>query len=286
MNQNKYTQVTRSIDVNYNEDYKEWESENHNHNDYEIIFIAEGKVQLKVNDKLYFPDAHSMIFISNLESHELKVLEYPYKRYFIKIKPDFLQSIISEPLLLSIFQYRPEAFNHIVTLKPQEEKSILDTITRMHAEYNKKNPFWEAVVKIYIYMLLITVYRISEEHFPLSRLNSSMNNVIIEIQKYIEEHFTEDISLKEISKLFYTDMYYLCHLFKSATGYTFKSYLTLQRISKAKDLLFYTDDDVTQVGLNSGFNNVNHFIRTFRKIVGITPFQYRKKYRSDSTFKI
>jgi YesN/AraC family two-component response regulator len=156
----------------------------------------------------------------------------------------------------------------------------------MHREFNDKKPFWEATIKFYIYLLLISVYRISEEHFPLAKLNTSINNVIVEIQKYIEDHFTEDISLKEISKLFYTDMYYLCHLFKNVTGYTFKSYLTLQRISRAKDLLFYADEDVTQVGLNSGFNNVNHFIRTFRKIVGITPYQYRKKYRNDPTFQM
>jgi AraC-like DNA-binding protein len=73
-------------------------------------------------------------------------------------------------------------------------------------------------------------------------------------------------------------MYYLSRLFKKVSGYTFKEYLILQRIANAKSLLVYTDYNVTQICMKSGFNNVNHFIRTFKKQEGITPYQYRKKF--------
>jgi AraC-like DNA-binding protein len=72
-------------------------------------------------------------------------------------------------------------------------------------------------------------------------------------------------------------MYYLCHLFKAVTGFSIKNYLIQYRISRSKDLLVLTSDDMTMVGSACGFQNVNHFIRTFRRLVGITPYQYRKK---------
>jgi YesN/AraC family two-component response regulator len=130
--------------------------------------------------------------------------------------------------------------------------------------------------------MLVFLYRNYREHFPAASASSSMDT-ILSIQKYIEDNYNENITLNKLSRLFYTDMYYLSHQFRKLTGFTFKEYLILQRISRAKDLLLYTSDDITQVGLNSGFNCVNHFIRMFKKTQGITPLQYRKKHQNEQS---
>ncbi|MDF2544534.1 MAG: hypothetical protein K0S47_4252, partial [Herbinix sp.] len=108
-------------------------------------------------------------------------------------------------------------------------------------------------------------------------------NIIFEIQKYMDENLTEEITLEEISKKFYMNRFYLSHQFKEVTGYSFKEYLILQRLSRAKHLLFHTLLDITDVGIESGFHNVNHFIRIFKKYEKTTPYQYRKNcYTSGS----
>jgi len=99
---------------------------------------------------------------------------------------------------------------------------------------------------------------------------------ILRIQKYLEDNYSEEITLEEVSRRFYINAFYLSHSFKKLTGFGFKEYLILQRISRAKDFLFHTPDDITRVSLNVGFNNVNHFIRIFKKYEGLTPLQYRK----------
>lgn len=278
----------RPVDVRYrtmiHEISKDWHMENHYHNDYELIFILEGKIELKINHTTYILEKNSLVFINNMEQHGYRVLEYPYKRYVIMMKPDFLQSAVNEPVLTSIFQLRPDHFNHLLNVPEQEVSNLSHFFNCMYRESKGNKDFRDTNLKLLLYQLLISIYRISNQHFPMANLNKSMNQLITSIQNYIEEHYMEDLSLKDISKLFYTDMYYLCHIFKNVTGSTFKSYLIKQRISKAKDLLAYTEDHITQVGFDCGFNNINHFIRTFKKMLGITPHQYRKKCKDTSTF--
>ncbi len=269
--------MSDAIEIYYRENYLPMELKNHFHNSYEMIYVVEGKAEFRINDKLYTVGRDDVVFINNLENHELKVLELPYRRSFILIKPNCFQTLISNPILASIFKYRPERFEHVIHLNDEKSRSICQITSKMTDEFSMKADFWEAALESCLQLLLVSIYRAYKEHFPLKTLNRS-TNTILEIQKYIDAHLIEPLSLEEVSKLFYTDMYYLSHLFKKVTGFNFKDYIILQRISKAKDQLYYTSDDVTTVGLNCGFNNVNHFIRTFKKYAGTTPYQYRKMH--------
>ena len=264
-----------SIEIHYLETFDNIEMKTHFHNSYEVIYIVEGGAEFKINNKNYTVSKDSIIFISNLESHELRVLEHPYKRYFILVKPDHFQSLINQPVLASIFKHRPSHFAHVINLNTCLKNGLESIIKSMYEEYTKKEDFWDTILASNLNMFFIQLYRMHKEFFPLSTLNRSTSTVL-EVQKYIDENFTESISLAGVSKLFYTDFYYLSHLFKKVTGYSFKDYLILLRISKAKDLLFYTAENVTSIALSSGFGNVNHFIRIFKKFEGITPYQYRK----------
>lgn len=263
------------IEISYIESFEKYELKNHFHNSHEIIHILEGKAIFKIHNKQYPVTAGSMFFINNLEHHELEIVEVPYKRSFILIKPDYFASIITEPVLASIFKHRPEHFQHLLQLQAPTQQEAQWLVKRMYEDFSQKRDLWELSLKSSLQLLLVMLYRSSKAFFPLST-GSKSANTILEIQKYIDENMTEPITLSQISKLFYNDPYYISHLFRKITGYSFKDYVILQRISKAKDLLFFTSQDITAVGLNSGFNNVNHFIRIFKKYVGTTPYQFRK----------
>lgn len=268
---------SNSLEISYNESFEKHEMKDHFHNSNEIIYIVDGRAKFKINDKIYTVASGDIIFISNLEHHELEVTALPYKRYFILIKPDDFKSIITEPVLASIFKHRPEHFEHVIHLDALVNEEIQSLICRMYKEYTEKKDFAELVFTSCLHLIFVTLYRNYTSYYPLTSLNKP-TSVILEIQKYIDENYTEEISLAGISKIFYSDMYYISHLFKKVTGFNFKDYLILQRISKAKDLLYYTSDDITAIGMNSGFNNVNHFIRIFKKYAGTTPLQYRRLY--------
>ncbi len=68
---------------------------------------------------------------------------------------------------------------------------------------------------------------------------------------------------------------YISQLFKKETGITFVHYITQKRIEDAKELLTSTKKPLTDIALEVGFNDTFHFIKTFKRYVGMTPGQYR-----------
>ena len=266
--------MSNLVEVVYSESNDKQILESHYHNTFEIIYIVGGKACFNINNEDYNVFAGNLIFINNFENHHVEVSLFPYKRYFILIDPTWFQSTINDPILVSIFKNRPSHFKHSVTLDKETRDCIGKLFQSLLIEYTNKSDYWELALKSYIQKLLVLLYRNCKDAFPITSYNSSIE-LIYKIQKYIEEHCTEEISLKDVAQLFYIDMYYLSHLFKLNTGFTFKEYLILQRISKAKEFLFYTNDNITTVCMNSGFNNVNHFIRIFKKYTQTTPLKYR-----------
>lgn len=266
---------TQPFRIKYKENYAPYELEKHYHNSYEIVFIVEGESKFEISGKEYYAKKNSILFINNFEFHKTTVIKYPYKRYFLLISQDYLRSFVADPVLLSILIQRPQSFKHLIDLDSEISKDILDFIKIISKEYLDDKSLSIDAIGNYLNLILIQLFRNYPAWFPYKKSNSSLD-MINEIQKHIEANYNDYLTLKETAELFNIDMYYLSHLFKEVTGFSFKEYLILQRISKAKDLLIYTNKNVTEICISSGFNNVNHFIRTFKKKEKLTPLQFRK----------
>ena len=96
---------------------------------------------------------------------------------------------------------------------------------------------------------------------------------------FIADHYREDISLKQIAKLFGYNEKYLSHTLHELTGIQFRQLLAFYRIGHAKkSLIENTAKDITTIAMDCGFSAINTFHRTFKELTGTTPSQYRKIY--------
>lgn len=100
-----------------------------------------------------------------------------------------------------------------------------------------------------------------------------------DMKNYIDQHYQENIYLENLAEVFHTSPKYMSRLLKNALGMPFKQYLTILRISNAKDLLIKTDIKIEDISIASGFNSRNSFIRTFKQSENITPSEFRCKNR-------
>lgn len=98
---------------------------------------------------------------------------------------------------------------------------------------------------------------------------------------YAKKYYANDLSLKMLSKLYYLNDNYLGRLFKKHMGKSFSQYLNEIRIFHACELLGRGDVKIISAALSSGFNNVTYFNRIFKKIMSITPLEYKKMHKSD-----
>jgi AraC-like DNA-binding protein len=96
---------------------------------------------------------------------------------------------------------------------------------------------------------------------------------------YIEENYTDKIYIRDLADLVGMNEQYFCRFFRRAMGRSPMEFLNEYRIRKAQQLLKETDLPVTEVCLESGFNNPGNFLKEFRKYSQTTPSRYRKAFQ-------
>ena len=97
------------------------------------------------------------------------------------------------------------------------------------------------------------------------------------ILEYIREHFGEEITIRQAAELcFYSESHFMKY-FKQYAGMPFIQYLNDYRLTRAGEYLKMTEENVTQIALKCGFENLSYFNRLFRRKFGVTPRQYREE---------
>ena len=104
------------------------------------------------------------------------------------------------------------------------------------------------------------------------------DRMIVSITKYLQNHLQEDVSLNVLAQEFHLNAQYIAQLFKSEIGVGFLTYLTNIRIEHAKKLLLSTDDAISDISDQCGYNDYRVFTKVFKKKEGITPSQFRRDF--------
>lgn len=103
-----------------------------------------------------------------------------------------------------------------------------------------------------------------------------LSNKITDIISYVNNNYSENITLVDISKKFFINPSYLSRIFKKHTGFNFNTYLNKYRITKAIEMLTSSKKNITDIALATGFNSLNNFCKTFKNAMGVSPLEYRK----------
>lgn len=115
-------------------------------------------------------------------------------------------------------------------------------------------------------------------------INPSMlkyQSVITHALNFIDEHYTSpDISLNMVANELYLSPAHFSTIFSQSTGKTFIDYLTDKRITLAQKLITETNNKLSDIALEIGYNDPNYFSFLFKKKQGVSPKEYRKKNSS------
>lgn len=257
--------------LRYSEDSLPYHS--HFHLTCEMIFVVSGQAEFEVDGRHYLADKGSIVFINSYERHNVRILSKSYRRYFAMVQAAELEHALPSSVLPGIFKNRPAGFSHCVSLKSfgDEPERLFSALLR---EVSSENLYAEQMVRTLLEQILILIYRACPQNFAL--LESSANRRIREVQRYIEQHFTEPIHVSELADRFFVNHCYLAHAFKQLVGCSPKQYILLNRLSYAKELLETSSLPVFQIAYQCGFSDTNNFIRSFRNHSGLSPNQYRQ----------
>lgn len=158
---------------------------------------------------------------------------------------------------------------------PNDISDFLDTISFIFEAQQKQDSLTEFSCHKHLTDLLYLIFtRQSNDMAQTRSIHDKMN----EIREFLDKSYTKNISLDELSSLFYISKFHLSREFKRIFGVTIGNYLLRKRISAAKNLLRFSTEPVDTISSLCGFTDAGYFIKVFKKSEGLTPNQYRKKW--------
>jgi len=98
---------------------------------------------------------------------------------------------------------------------------------------------------------------------------------IARAKAFINENYTEDLSLEQVAKFANMSSFYFCKMFKKFTGVNFTEYVSRIRIEKARNLLLNPNLRISEIAYEVGFQSLTHFNRVFKKVLGQSPTEFR-----------
>ena len=88
----------------------------HSHVYYELLYVAEGSVLIRIRNQEYRADAGSLVFINQFDEHATQTISDVYKRYYLLIPPTQLDAFHHDVLLLSVFRFHGEGFPYVLSV--------------------------------------------------------------------------------------------------------------------------------------------------------------------------
>jgi len=242
----------------------------HKHDYYHLFFVREGPLEIAVSDKLHsINNGESALFLPGME-HAMSNMDARVIRcYEVKFS-------VSNAVVVGRLSSLP--------LKLPDDGFVASLIRELVAESACGSPSSPAIAANYLLVLIHYLYRIygMQEVIESSKIDiTGFSQLSRDIVRYMEDNYQNEVSLQEIADAVGLNKNYICTAFKRESGVTIGHCLTVLRIRKAAELISFSDMKLSQVSDATGFANLSHFNRVFRKIVGIPPGQYRQMFPAD-----
>lgn len=261
----------------------------HSHEFTELVYVAEG-----AGEHIYNKQTHSIsqgdVFIIDPDAeHGYSVKKNEnlvvYNVLFLPkwLKSDF-EALFQMSSFLDFFYVEPflrnEArFQSHLRLDAEEQMEMEMLLKRISKECTKLKLGYQIITKtrlIEMFVFLSRCYK--RENQPRSKLMDNDQKMMYFIEEFIEQRSEQPLTLEQMSEMCGLSIIAFSGKFKKLTGQTFIEYRNKIRIQKAKQLLEQTDYKILHISQEVGFEDLSFFNKLFKKLTGLSPRQYRKKF--------
>ena len=249
----------------------------HFHPEYEIVYVEAATGIRHVGDHISKYESSDLVFIGPHIPH----LNFDYgvktecEQVIVQMKEDFLGT--------SFFEL-PELKN-IKTLFEQARTGIAfyGETKKLVGEMLKGLPTLPHFEQLLLLLQIFQTLAASQEQIPLQSRPITNASLLKEQQRmhriyhFIERHYHERINVHDVAELTHLTTAAFCRYFKKSTHLTFTDFLAQYRVQQAKKLLLH-QKSVTDACFESGFDNLSYFNKTFKKLTGENPSQFKKRH--------
>ncbi|WP_343208838.1 AraC family transcriptional regulator [Anaerolentibacter hominis] len=243
---------------------------NHFHECYVIGFIEKGKRKLSCKNKEYIIHTNDLIIFNPYDNHTCEqVDDRPLDYRCLNVNPDIMEKVAWE---ITGKSYLPQFEPNVI---PQcELVPLLREVHQMLMQEQKD--FQKEELFLFLMEQLIEQYTVSS----MDPAQTEVNDRLLQVCRYLEEHFAGRITLDDLCSLSGLNKYTLLRSFTRHYGITPYRYLETVRINEAKKLL---EKGVTPIdaAFQTGFVDQSHFSNFFKEFIGLTPGQYQSIFLAE-----
>lgn len=255
----------------------------------EIIYMLEGGAMIECDEKTYVLEPEQLIIFHPKAIHSIYAINTdPIQYAVLKFDANTLSVASSyTPKLSSILENARNAESAGIhfTEEALQGLPVYQIISDCIRELQEKDYGYDIKVHSHLCDLLVHLMRIWRRNgFDMNRpfIASSDEDSINNITEYIDQHSDELLRIDDLAKRCGMSYSYFAKNFKLLYGKSCKEYIEFIKICKADDMLLFTDFNLDYISQETGFTDCSHFIKTYKKMKGITPKQRRLAYQKQA----
>lgn len=247
----------------------------------EILHCREGRIEQEFDDEFFYLMPGDLSIA--IRSEAVNEFSFPIRHYHgitilidIDIAPkcfsEFLDDVRVQPIEVAR-QLCGERYSRILRSQPYIEHIFSEL-------YSVPEHIRMGYLKVKILELLLVLSSITpwENQMPASTMSKYQVQLAKQAAAYLSEHMDQHITILELAKQFNVSDTYLKVAFKGVYGVPIFSYMRLQKMQMAAQLLIHTNRTIADIAAEFGYSNSGKFSTAFRELMGDTPSEYRRAH--------
>ena len=252
----------------------------HFHPEFELVYIEGANATRHVGDHISQYNESDLVLIGSNIPH----LNFDhgvtstYRKEVLHIKPSFRKNLISQFPELQSLERLMELSKYGIAFSGTIKKEIAVLMKQLY----KLSPFefFIQVMKILQKLAQSNEFELLHTKPYVNRYSKKEQERIRQIYAMVDERYQNKITVDEVAKMCNLTKPAFCRYFKKATGNTFINFLNQYRISNAKRLLML-GKNISETCYDCGFESLSYFNRTFKKVTGLNPSEFKKRLKAE-----
>lgn len=243
----------------------------HWHPEFELAYVEAGSLWVGINNNRQKLAAGDLAISVSGDIHFYDSTDLDSRIILLIFKPEFFGLAADWP---DTRQFAASFFK-----KHEVHDQIRAALYSLLDENQNKHDYYELFIRAKVIELCAALLRFLPSYPGVKEHKNSVSNLELlqEVLMYIENNFSEEITLEMLSKRFKVDPFNLSKAFNSVTGKNLRTYINTLRVAKAQSLIQTTNQPIINIAFECGFNSIRSFNRAYKRLTGQSPSATRSE---------
>ena len=253
----------------------------HCHDYYELYIHLRGGEYMGVDNKLFRLKPNQLFIIPPFSMHGLSCTSEMrgYERAYLNLAPEVMETLGCGQLnlgdFLRSFASRGQYTYQLDDAKAKDFVQCVQTIQQDQGRDLKPTERFQHCARMV--GLLSMICQVIGEEEP-EREGAVSNSIIQDVLTYINKHYTEEMKVADLARHFGVSESFLSHEFSRFTNRGVYDYVLYRRVMLSRQMMM-GEDSLNAIAYQCGFNDYSNYLRSFSKLLGMSPSQYRRQLR-------